>query len=70
MAKKTLSFEEKLTEFQDIINDLDSGELQMDTLLERYEKGMTLATELKEYLNTAEQKIIDITKKYSEKSED
>lgn len=65
MAKKAQSFEEKLSEFQDIINDLDSGTLSMDKLLSRYEKGMNLAAELKEFLNVAEQKVIDITKKYT-----
>lgn len=69
MAKKIISFEDKLQEFQDIINILDSGELAMDTLIEKYEKGMSLAAELKEYLNTSEQKIIDITKKYNSNQE-
>lgn len=69
MAKKFLSFEDKLQEFQDIINILDSGELAMDTLIEKYEKGMSLAAELKEYLNTSEQKIIDITKKFNSNQE-
>lgn len=69
MAKKNISFEDKLQEFQDIINILDSGELAMDTLIEKYEKGMSLAAELKEYLNTSEQKIIDITKKFNSNQE-
>lgn len=69
MAKKIISFEDKLQEFQDIINILDSGELAMDTLIEKYEKGMSLAAELKEYLNTSEQKIIDITKKFNSNQE-
>lgn len=69
MAKKNISFEDKLQEFQDIINILDSGELAMDTLIEKYEKGMSLAAELKEYLNASEQKIIDITKKFNSNQE-
>ena len=69
MAKKNISFEDKLQEFQDIINILDSGELAMDTLIEKYEKGMSLAAELKEYLNTSEQKIIDITQKFNSNQE-
>ncbi len=69
MAKKNISFEDKLQEFQDIINILDSGELAMDTLIEKYEKGMSLAAELKEYLNTSEQKIINITKKFNSNQE-
>ncbi len=69
MAKKNISFEDKLQEFQDIINILDSGELALDTLIEKYEKGMSLAAELKEYLNASEQKIIDITKKFNSNQE-
>lgn len=66
MAKKQEpEFETKLNEFHEIINSLDSGEHSLEEMIGFYERGMSLATELKEFLAGAEQKIIDITKKYS-----
>jgi exodeoxyribonuclease VII small subunit len=66
MAKKQESdFEAKLKEFNEIIEHLDSGEHNLEKMIVYYERGMNLATELKEFLAIAEQKIIDITKKYS-----
>lgn len=66
MAKSNQSFETKLERFQSIINELDNGDITLDDQLKKYEEGMSIAAELKEYLNAAELKIIDITKKYSE----
>lgn len=66
MAKKIEpEFEAKLKEFNEIINNLDSGEQSLEEMIALYERGMSLATELKDFLAVAEQKIIDITKKYS-----
>ncbi len=63
--KQEPEFESKLQEFNEIINNLDSGDYNLEDMIKYYERGMSLATELKEYLSSAEQKIIDITKKYS-----
>ncbi len=65
MAKANISFEEKLQKFQNIINDLDNNSIPLEDQVKMYEQGMALASELKEYLNNAELKINDITKKYS-----
>lgn len=65
MKKSNQNYEVKLEKFQEIIRILDSGDIPLDEQLEKYEEAMTLASELKEYLNQAELKIIDITKKYS-----
>jgi exodeoxyribonuclease VII small subunit len=70
MAKKSLSFEDKLQEFETLIDKLDQGELPIEVLLDNYERGMALAAELKSYLETSEQRIIDITKKYSDQAKD
>lgn len=63
---KTTSFEAKLTTFQEIINTLDSGELPLDEQVNLYEKGMKLAKELKDFLEKAEMKIIEINKNFEE----
>ncbi len=65
MAKSNKNFESKLEKFQTIINDLDNGNIPLEEQLIKYEEGMNLAAELNEYLNKAEMKIIDITKKFS-----
>ncbi len=66
MAKnKELSFEQKFGEFQSIIESLESEDLPLESLIERFETGMKYAQELKNYLENAELKIIDITKKYN-----
>lgn len=63
---KTTSFEAKLTTFQEIINTLDSGELPLEEQVKLYEKGMKLAKELKEFLEKAEMKIVEINKNFEE----
>lgn len=63
---KTTSFEAKLTTFQEIINTLDSGELPLEEQVKLYEKGMKIAKELKEFLEKAEMKIIEINKNFEE----
>lgn len=66
MAKnKELSFEEKFEQFQEIVDSLESSDLPMETLIEKFETGMKYANELRDYLAKAELKIIDITKKYN-----
>lgn len=63
---KTTSFEAKLTTFQEIINTIDSGELPLEEQVKLYEKGMKIAKELKEFLEKAEMKIIEINKNFEE----
>lgn len=67
MAKKSLSFEDKLNKFQSIITSLESNDLALDEQISLYEEGMQLASELKEYLNQTELRIIDINNKFEEK---
>jgi exodeoxyribonuclease VII small subunit len=51
------SFEESLAELENIVRDLESGELSLDAALARYEQGVTLLRTCYGCLQQAEQKI-------------
>lgn len=65
MGKKIISFEQQMNRLEEIVRILDEGSIPLDELLKIYEEGMNLASEMKNYLEKAEQKVIDITKKKS-----
>jgi len=62
------TFEDKLQKLQEIVEKLDSAEEPIEDLIKSYEEGMKIAGDCRTFLETAENKIIDITKKYSEKN--
>jgi exodeoxyribonuclease VII small subunit len=57
-----IDFEEQLQLLEDIVDILDSGNETLEVLLANFEKGMQISCSLRDYLNNAEQKVIDITK--------
>lgn len=59
-----MNFEEKIARIEEIVSILDKGEITIDEQIKIYEEGMKLTSESKEYLDKAEQKIIDISKNY------
>jgi exodeoxyribonuclease VII small subunit len=58
-------FEEKLNRIEEIVDILDKGKEPLDQLIKIYDEGMQLSSECREYLDSAEQQIIDISKKYN-----
>jgi len=58
-------FEEKLNRIEEIVDILDKGKEPLDQLIKIYDEGMKLSSECREYLDSAEQQIIDISKKYN-----
>ncbi len=64
--KKKPSFEEALTELEEITRLLESGELTLDESVEAYEKGMELKKVCYEMLATAEKKLEYLEKKDGE----
>tara|TARA_Y100001970_G_scaffold98563_1_gene123927 strand:- start:72555 stop:72788 length:234 start_codon:yes stop_codon:yes gene_type:complete len=62
-AKKVdLNFEKALTELEEIVDRLESGELTLENSLKSFEKGIKLARQCQEQLSKAElqvQKLID-----------
>jgi exodeoxyribonuclease VII small subunit len=70
MSKKSKeSFEEKMMRIQEIVEILDAGEKPLEEMITFYEEGMKLSQECRNFLEKAENKIIDITNNYSNSSE-
>jgi len=57
MAKKKPSFEESLADLEGIITELESGELTLDKMMERCEKGVKALELCRNVLDEAEKKI-------------
>lgn len=56
-APHELSFGEALRELETIVAELESGRLELEESLERYERGVGLLKALRERLSDAEQKV-------------
>ena len=55
--KKNKSIEAKLIELEEILEDLESGKLELDDALKKFEKGIKLSRECQQTLEEAEIKI-------------
>lgn len=56
MAKKTKSFEDKLAELESIVQDIESGDIQLSALLKKHNEAQTLIQELQNELEEVKQK--------------
>ena len=58
MAKeKEVKFEDKLKELETIINELESGEIDLDSSIEKYTNARKLVKECDEKLKNAEEQV-------------
>ena len=64
MSKK--SFESTLTELEDLVSSLESGELELDVSIQKFEEGVSLYKNCKTLLNKAEKKISVLTESLKE----
>ncbi len=55
--EKEQSFEDKLAELEKIVNELESGNVNLDDAIEKYTKAMKLAKECSTKLNKATEKV-------------
>lgn len=55
--KKPLPFEKSMSDLEQIVVQLEKGDLSLEESLKQFEKGITLARKCQEVLNQAEQKI-------------
>ncbi len=63
MAKeKEVKFEEKMKELETIINELETGEVDLDSSIEKYTKAMKLVSECDEKLKSIEEQVNKIVK--------
>ena len=56
-SNNELSFEEKLKQLEAVVQELESGKLNLDESVKTFEKGMQLSKECNEMLQNAEKKI-------------
>jgi exodeoxyribonuclease VII small subunit len=65
-----IHFEQSVTELEDIVKQLEKGELTLEDSLKQFEQGISLARRCQDVLNQAEQKIETLTATYSEPNSD
>jgi len=65
LARKTdtLSFEQSLTELEDIVSKMEKGDLSLEDSLTAFEKGIKLTKDCQKALKTAEQKVNKLVEK-------
>lgn len=66
MSKK--SFENTLTELETLVSDLESGELELDASIDKFEEGVKLYKNCKTLLGKAEKKISVLTDSLKEEN--
>lgn len=54
---KPIHFEKSIAELQDIVTQLEKGELSLESSLKQFEKGITIARKCQDILSQAEQKV-------------
>ena len=54
---KEMTFEEKIKELETIVNELESGEIDLDSSIEKYTNAMKLVKECDEKLKNVEEQI-------------
>ena len=62
MAKKKLSFEEAMARLDEIVRSLEKGDAPLEDSLNMFEEGTGIIKLCTEMLNTAEQKVLKLSK--------
>ncbi len=63
IPKKMGLFEEKLTQLKEIVSGIESGDLNLDENLKKFEDGLRLSKECQDILKEAEVKVGKLVKK-------
>ncbi len=61
-AASSLSFEDALSELEEIVSELERGETSLEASIERFERGMSLARRCEERLGEAEERVAVLLK--------
>ena len=69
MAKTEKKFEDKIKELETIVNDLESGEIDLDSSIEKYTYAMKLVKECDEKLKKVEEQVSKIVTENGELEE-
>jgi exodeoxyribonuclease VII small subunit len=62
-AKKALNFEKALAELEQLVEQMEQGDLSLEDTLKRFEKGIALTTECQQALQNAELKVTELVEK-------
>ncbi|MFA5459021.1 MAG: exodeoxyribonuclease VII small subunit [Bacilli bacterium] len=57
MVKKEISFEEKLKQLEKIVRELESGDVNLDDAIDKFNEAMKLAKECSDKLTNIEQQV-------------
>jgi len=57
MTSKTPAFEESMQELEALVEEMEKGDLPLESALEKFEKGINLARTSQQLLKSAEQKV-------------
>lgn len=63
MPKKKLSFEKSLEQLEQVVEEMESGDVPLDKCIDLYEKGVKLANFCTKELDAAEKRIEKLNKK-------
>lgn len=61
MAKKQVTFEEKLLALEAIVQKMEGGQLPLEDALKAYEEGIRLSKELTASLDHAEKRMLELS---------
>jgi exodeoxyribonuclease VII small subunit len=64
--QQVLNFEKSFEELEAIVEKFESGTISLDESLQQFERGLELASQLKQRLNDVESKITEIKQKFEE----
>ena len=56
-AKKTINLEKALTDLEDLVEELESGDLSLEKAMKKFEEGIKLTRSCQAALKEAEQKV-------------
>lgn len=62
---KSMSFEEAMAELEDVVGQLESGEVALEDSIKLYERGAALKAHCEARLKAAEEKVLAITQSES-----
>ncbi|WP_312654369.1 exodeoxyribonuclease VII small subunit [Proteiniclasticum sp.] len=57
MAKKKVTYKEMMENLDEIIENLEKGDLSVEESMDKYEEGVKITKDLLEILNKAEEKV-------------
>lgn len=67
--EKEKTFEENLQELQDVVNNLEQGDIPLEKALSEFQKGIQLSLQLQDTLKNAEKTLTKVMKDNGEESD-